>query len=136
MAGAPVGPAQEALEAETTEMTRPPGEVWYSDIEPIINQSCVKCHSDGSILGAPPEGLRHSSYETVIAGGDRLALVPGNAGASKVWRHVAGIETPRMPFDGPPFLEDNQIVLIERWIDGGARDAEGNPASSVASALI
>ena len=30
-----------------------------------------------------------------------------------------------MPFDGPPYLDDNEIRLIEDWIAQGARDSEG-----------
>jgi len=42
-----------------------------------------------------------------------------------LWRHVAGLEEPRMPFDGPPFLSEAEVALIAAWIDGGARDAGG-----------
>ena len=33
-----------------------------------------------------------------------------------------------MPFDGPPYLRDDEIRLIEQWIAQGARDAEGRSA--------
>jgi hypothetical protein len=33
-----------------------------------------------------------------------------------------------MPLDGPPWLEETDIALLEAWIEGGARDAEGTPA--------
>jgi mono/diheme cytochrome c family protein len=114
--------------AAEPEDVRRKGEIWFQDVEPFVTQRCVKCHSDGSILGAPPEGRRLSFYEAMIAGGERLVIVPGNATASKIWRHVAGLETPRMPFDGPPWLDDDQIALIAAWINGGTRDAEGAPA--------
>lgn len=105
---------------------RPQGQVWFSDVEPIILQRCVKCHSEGSILGAPPEDLRLSDLPLILSGGENVVVVPGNAALSLMWRHVAGIEEPQMPFDGPPFLSDAEIGLIRDWIDGGAPDADGN----------
>jgi hypothetical protein len=30
-----------------------------------------------------------------------------------------------MPFDGPPFLDDDQIRLMSDWVNQGARDSEG-----------
>jgi len=33
-----------------------------------------------------------------------------------------------MPFDGPPYLSEDEIHLIEDWITQGARNAEGTPA--------
>lgn len=34
-----------------------------------------------------------------------------------------------MPFDGPPFLDDDQIQLLVDWIEQGARDKDGRPAA-------
>ncbi len=33
-----------------------------------------------------------------------------------------------MPFDGPPWLTPEQIMLLRDWIAGGAMDAAGQPA--------
>lgn len=129
MAGMPEGVAVTVPDT-ATEPVRPVGEVWYSDIAPIILQRCVKCHSDASILGAPPEGLRLTDLPMVLAGGESIVVVPGNAPLSLFWRHVAGVEEPRMPFDGPPFLTDEEVTLIAAWIDGGARDATGQLQSA------
>jgi mono/diheme cytochrome c family protein len=106
-----------------------PGEdVLWPDVEPIFQQRCIKCHSDNSKLEAPPEGLRLSSLDLVLQGGDRLAVLPGNAPMSEIWRRVTGLADPRMPFDGPPWLSEEEIRLIRDWIDQGARNAEGVPA--------
>lgn len=103
-----------------------PGEpVFFADVEPIFLQRCIKCHSDASTLGAPPEGLRLTTRELILAGGDRMVVVPGNAEASELVRRVRGQSQPRMPFDGPPFLDDEQIRLIVDWIEQGAKDDEG-----------
>lgn len=122
-------PGGDVAVPEVDEPQRPEGQVWFQDVEGIFLQRCAKCHSDGSIMGAPPEGLRLSSLDRILAGGERAVVVPGNAGMSLVWRHVAGIERPRMPLDGPPYLSDDEIERIEAWIDGGARDETGEPAT-------
>lgn len=116
--------------AEAPERVRPaPGEpVTYADIEPILLKACIKCHSANSKLAAPPEGLRLDSLEHVLAGGERLAVLPGNPEMSELWRRVEGLASPRMPFDGPPWLAEEDIRLIRDWIAQGAPDAEGNRA--------
>ena len=102
--------------------------VLWADVEPVFNKACVKCHSDNSKLPAPPEGLRLDSYENILAGGDRLVLLPGNSAMSEIWRRITGLASPRMPHDGPPWLPDDDIRLIRDWIDQGAPDANGLPA--------
>ena len=123
-AGMPEGAPVAAL-AMPPAPVRPEGQVWFDAVEPILLQRCAKCHSDNGILGAPPEGLRLTTLGQAMAGGERAVIVPGQAALSPLWRHVAGLEHPRMPFDGPPWLTDDEIARIGAWIDGGARDAAG-----------
>ena len=127
-AGMPSGEAA-ATEPEP-EPTRPgPGEpVTFAHVEPIFLQRCAKCHKDDGIMGQPPEGLRLDTYANTIEGGERLALLPGNPGLSEIVRRIEGTAEPRMPFDGPPWLDEDDIRVIRQWIEQGARDAEGEPA--------
>jgi mono/diheme cytochrome c family protein len=120
-------PAGTAAKTPVAERRRPaPGApVLFSDVQPIFLKACVKCHSDNSKLGAPPEGLRLDTLENILTGGERLAVLPGNPEMSEVWRRVAGLADPRMPFDGPPWLPDEDIRLIRDWIAQGAPNAEG-----------
>jgi len=107
-----------------------PGDpVLWSHIEPIFQRSCIKCHSDNGKLAAPPEGLRLTTLDMVLAGGDRLVVLPGNPEMSAVWRHITGTASPRMPHDGPPWLDPDDIRLIRDWIAQGAKDADGTPAA-------
>ncbi len=124
MAGMPAG---ETAPAPATERRRPaPGEpVLWPDVEPIFLKACIKCHSDNSKLTAPPEGLRLDSLENVLKGGDRLVVLPGNPEMSEIWRRIMGLADPRMPFDGPPWLPEEDIRLIRDWIAQGAPDADG-----------
>ncbi len=120
-------PAGETAPAPVSERHRPAeGElVLWPDVEPIFLKACIKCHSDNSKLDAPPEGLRLDSLANVLRGGDRLVVLPGNPEMSELWRRIVGLGDPRMPFDGPPWLPDEDIRLIRDWIAQGAPDATG-----------
>jgi len=124
MAGMPAG---ELAMAPAPERKRPaPGEpVLWPDVEPIFLKACIKCHSDNGKLDAPPEGLRLDRLENVLAGGERLAVLPGNPEMSELWRRITGLADPRMPFDGPLWLPEDDVRLIRDWIAQGAPDAEG-----------
>lgn len=54
--------------------------------------------------------------------------MPGNAQVSEIIRRVEGLASPRMPFDGPPWLLQEQISLLRDWINEGAKGADGVPA--------
>jgi mono/diheme cytochrome c family protein len=135
MAGMPSG---DVADTPAPERKRPaPGEpVLWPDVEPILLKACIKCHSYNSKRGTPPEGLRLDSLENVLRGGDRLIVLPGNPEMSEIWRRITGLADPRMPFDGPPWLPEEDIRLIRDWIDQGAPDAEGVEAPIPAGARI
>jgi len=105
-------------EAATTE-TASDAPSFAADIQPILTGRCIKCHSGDS----PPRGLNLESYEGLIAGGTYRAVIEAGLPAdSPLVKRITGESTPRMPFDGPPFLDDEQIALIIAWIEAGAPD--------------
>jgi mono/diheme cytochrome c family protein len=104
------------------------GPVRYDHVAPILAQRCVKCHTEGGLMGAAPEGYRLGSYADTISTVDRVRVVPGSPGASELVRRIRGQAVPRMPYDGPPFLTSQEIALVEQWIADGARDSAGTPA--------
>lgn len=104
------------------------GQITYNEISRILAQSCIECHSDNSKMGTPPERLRLDTLANVLAGGDQVVVIPGNAQASEIVRRIAGLSKPRMPFDGPPWLDESQIEMLRAWIDGGAKDNSGQEA--------
>jgi len=114
-----------------------PGEaVTYRHVAPILLQRCAKCHAPNGIRGAPPEGYRLDTWEATVARADRLRVVPGNTAASELVRRIRGQALPRMPFDGPPYLAEEDIRLIEQWIVQGAADAQGNAAPAPTGAAV
>jgi mono/diheme cytochrome c family protein len=104
------------------------GPVRYDQVAPIFATRCVKCHTEKGLMGGPPEGYRLASYADTVSTSDRVRVVPGNPGASELVRRIRGQALPRMPFDGPPFLTDDEIALIEQWIADGAMDSAGSRA--------
>src|SRR5438105_1147825 len=68
-----------------------------SDIRPVFENSCWKCH--GSAVQLSKLDLR--TREGALQGGQRgAAIVPGKAEESRLYRLVAGLEKPSMPMDG------------------------------------
>lgn len=129
-AGAP-GPTTETEAASSVTRRSLPGPgqpVRFDDVEPIVLKRCVKCHKDNGKMGPPPEGLRLTNYAQVLAGGERVVVVPGSPGASELYRRIVGHSRPRMPFDGPPYLAPDEIRVIKDWIAQGATDASGRRA--------
>ena len=85
------------------------------DVAPILSQKCMQCHG----LDNPMANLDLRSRDGALKGGQHgPAIVPGNAAASHLYRHVAGQEQPQMPLGGK--LSDEDIGVLEAWIDSGA----------------
>lgn len=97
-----------------------PGEVSFaSDIAPILLERCSGCHD----ATQPESNLSMSTLERLFRGGrGGAAIAPGKAADSLLVKKIkgTGIEGQRMPLGGPP-LADDDIALIQRWIDQGAK---------------
>jgi hypothetical protein len=107
------------------------------DIKPIFEASCWTCHNATTHLSQ----LDLSTRESTLKGGDHgPAIVPGKATDSRLYRLVAGLETPSMPLDGQS-LTEQQVAAIKAWIDEGAHwdtsteSAKGSPTTA-ASATV
>jgi hypothetical protein len=101
--------------------------VTFTDhIRPIFERSCWNCHGEASQLS----GLDLRTRTTAIEGGARgEGLVPGRADESRVYRVLAGLDTPRMPMGGGT-LTDEEIAAVRTWIDDGAHWDAGGATSA------
>lgn len=124
-AGSPPG---ESAPPPAGKVRKPGDPITYADVAPILVGRCVKCHGPNSIIKRVPEGYRLDTLQRTLDASDRARVVPGNPSGSELVRRIRGESRPRMPFDGPPYLRDDEIRLIEQWIAQGARDAEGRSA--------
>ena len=92
------------------------GVSFQNDVLPILTQRCAVpgCHVAGG-----PRGIDLRTYESVLQGGQRGAIVvAGNAAGSEIVNQIA---TGNMPPGGPP-LDDAQVQLITDWINDGAEN--------------
>ena len=97
------------------------------DVQPILSENCLECHSQDKRKG----GLSLATYGDVLDGGKDGAVVrPGRSSRSLMIDRVKGTVGDRMPLDELP-LSDEQIALLQRWIDQGAR---ATPTSAPAPA--
>jgi hypothetical protein len=100
------------------------GLTFEKDIKPILEKSCVKCHSGEK----PKSKYRMDTLQNVIKGGESgdAAIIPGNSAKSPMVHYVADlVEDMEMPptdkRDKYPALTRDQIGLIRAWIDQGAK---------------
>jgi len=91
---------------------------FVSQVQPLLVQNCLKCHSGD----APKGGLRLDSRAAAILGGDSSSkvLVPGKASQSDLIKRVrSGDDDEKMPPKGAR-LPAAQIAILEAWINAGA----------------
>jgi hypothetical protein len=91
--------------------------------------SCVTCHTN---VGRTPAGtlnlLHDLAYDqlvnvTSVQRSSLKRVTPGAPDLSYIVHKVEGrsdIVGRRMPFNGPPFLTEGQILILRRWIELGA----------------
>jgi Tfp pilus assembly protein PilF/mono/diheme cytochrome c family protein len=85
------------------------------DIAPIIFEHCSNCHRPGE--SAPFSLL---TYDEVKSRGRQIAFIT-RARIMPPWLP----EAQKLPFADNPRLSDDQIVLIEKWVDQG--EMQGDP---------
>ncbi len=90
---------------------------------------CTTCHSS---TGRNPSGglnLNHDvAYDQLVNFASRgkvgaVRVVPGDVASSYLIQKLEGapgIVGRRMPFNGPPYLTDGQMLILRRWIEIGA----------------
>ncbi len=99
----------------------------------IFTPICTACH-----IGAnAPQGMRldaANSYAMIVGvpSNEVPALKrinPGNPDASYLVQKIQGTAAQgvRMPANGPPYLSQEQIDLVRRWVAGGALPASVAP---------
>jgi hypothetical protein len=96
------------------------------DVRPIMANTCFKCH--GPDLKANKADLRLDLPENArMARRDKTGrvstpIVPGNPGASEVWRRVSSADASQVmpPADSLHLLSARDKEVIRRWIEQGA----------------
>jgi len=87
----------------------------FTAVRPLLEEHCLRCHAGDKAKG----GLDLTTRERLLAGGTSgAAVVPGDAGASRLWRQTAHREEPYMP-PRQKALPPAAQALITAWIDAG-----------------
>lgn len=98
------------------------------DIKPVLERSCVGCHS-GEI---PKGGFRVVDRDSILHGGEsgEAAIRPGQSGSSPLFLRISGADSekampPLKKRDKFPALSPDQLRDFRAWIDEGAPWPDG-----------
>jgi tetratricopeptide (TPR) repeat protein len=101
----------------------------YAYVDQIFRKyDCVDCHVDSSNAAAK---LRLTTYEGLLEGGrSGDAVEEGKSGDSLLLQVVSGSRTPRMPPGNGSGLSKDEIAVLKKWIDDGAKASPYSKALS------
>ncbi len=99
------------------------GVTYATDIKPIFDANCLKCH-DGT--KKPKAGIALDTLEGVLKGGKEGKIITvGDSTKGDLIASIAHLGDDPMTFmpkgKGAKKLTDEQIGLIRAWIDQGAK---------------
>lgn len=113
--------------ADNTPKTTSPGHnTFENDILPIFkNRACLACH--GPTLKTKELDL--GTYQSTMHGSESGAvIVPGQPDESRLYHMV---KDGLMPPGGKVHLADDELEIIRKWIEGGAKSATENHAETL-----
>ncbi len=91
-------------------------------VAPLLIERCLSCHNGERTEG----GLSLATAAATFTGGDSgEAIVQGDAAGSYLVERILPVDGKAEMPEGQPPLRDEQIELIEQWIDQGADWPEG-----------
>ena len=95
---------------------------YVRQIAPILTKYCGGCHHADDAAG----GFAVDRFPALMRGGKSgTAVVPGSAQTSRLLRLVTGAAEPRMPPKDNARPTADEIALLARWIDAGAKGPDG-----------
>jgi len=95
------------------------------DVLPLLKQQCTSCHGAEKQKG----GLNLATFAAMNEGGSSGSVVTvGDADKSRLFTLSSHKEEPKMPPSGSK-MADAQLALLKLWIEQGAREKSGSPAS-------
>ncbi len=116
-----IEPEEESAQADaaTADLAKIETPSFAKDVKPIFDKKCASCHSK-RLKG----GYSVETYDKVMTSGDNAPVISaGDAANSTLVKMLRGVKTEaggQMPPNRP--LKQEQIELIERWVNQGALD--------------
>src|ERR1051325_7096788 len=90
--------------------------LFRDSIQPVLQKNCLPCHNEK----VKQAGLDLSTREAALKGSENGAVIAaGKPEDSRLYKLVAHISEPGMPFKGPK-LPEATIAKIAEWIKAGA----------------
>ncbi len=87
-------------------------------VRPILNQKCMSCHGGVRQQGGLSFLFKEDALKAAKSG--NKAIIAGNASSSEMIKRIKHDDLEmRMPLDAPP-LSEEEISILERWINDGA----------------
>ena len=93
------------------------------DIEPILNDKCIKCHTAPNGIGYKKTGLKMVSYASLMKGtAYGSVIVPGDSQTSIINMMVEGRvgNLLKIMHTEGKALNSEEIMLLKLWVDQGA----------------
>lgn len=89
----------------------------FADASVIFSKyHCTLCHGSAKASA----GLALDRYESLMQGSRNGPMViPKEPAKSILIRRIKGEEEPRMPINGPPWVTDGEVHILEKWIAVG-----------------
>ena len=96
---------------------------YRENIAPILRKYCGGCHNADD----PEAGFNLDSHASLLTGGDEgRVITPGSANSSRLLQMIRGAVEPIMPPEDEAQPSEDEVALIESWIDQGAVGPDGD----------
>jgi len=106
---------------------------FHADVAPVLREYCAGCHNDDDWEG----DLSVETFKSLMEGGESGAPIePGDADASMLVPLLLRSAKPHMPPRKEPQLSPEQIAVIRKWIDEGAKGPAEADDVSILSNLV
>ncbi len=94
---------------------------YQSDVKPLLTKYCVGCHNEKD----NESEVQLQSLAQIRKGGPKGSILDAKDSASSLLSKVLnGTHDPKMPPSESPQLSANEIALIQKWIEQGAKGSD------------
>lgn len=108
---------------------------YHADIAPLLRDYCAGCHNEGDYEG----GFSVETFAALMEGGEtegKSILVPGKPDESYLLQTVLKAAKPAMPPKKEPQPTADEVALLKRWVEEGAKGPAKEHDISLLSTLI
>ncbi len=99
---------------------------FQKDVYPILKASCAECHTVPNGEGYTKSGLALGNYQELMKGTKMgPVIIPGqslNSSFNRLIEGRPGVDTSIQMPHGKVKLPEEQLVIIRKWVDQGAKN--------------